>query len=121
MFEGGDGFAAEAVELADGKNNGAFEVIVQIAKGERRAAEATELVAQALGGEGLVLGGGERGGRGGLSDVAVGIASDEGEGRADVYEPTSLIGRFRHENNRNHPGDENHRHCEKRAPEIPHT
>ena len=84
MFEGGDGFAAEAVELADGENDGAFEVIVQIAKGERRAAEATELIAQALGGERLIFGGGERKGGGGLSDVAVGVAGDEGEGRAGV-------------------------------------
>jgi hypothetical protein len=39
LFEGGDGFAAEAVELADGENDGAFEVIVQIAEGERHMAE----------------------------------------------------------------------------------
>ena len=84
MFEGGDGFAAEAVELADGENDGAFEVIVQIAEGERGAAEATELVAQALGGERLIFSGGERKCGGGLSDVTVGIASDEGEGSAGV-------------------------------------
>ena len=84
MLEGGDGFAAEAVEFADGKNNGSFEVILQVAEGERRAAEAAELVAEAFGGEGLVLGGGERNCRGGLGDVAVGVAGDEGEGRAGV-------------------------------------
>jgi len=84
LFEGGDGFAAEAVELADRENDFALEIIVQFAEAKRGAAEATELVAQALGGERLIFGGGERKGGGGLSDVAVGVAGDEGERRAGV-------------------------------------
>ena len=84
LFEGGDGFAAEAVEFADGKDHRAFEVVVQFAEGKRRAAEAAELVAEALGGERLVFGGGEGNGRGALGDVTVGVAGDERERGAGV-------------------------------------
>ena len=84
LLESGDRFAAESVELADGEHHRALEVVDQFAEGKRRTAESAELVAQALGGKRLIFGGGERERGIGLGDVAVRVAGDQRERRADM-------------------------------------
>ena len=83
-FEFGGDLAAEAVQLADGCDDRAGEMVAQFAEFEGRAAEATELLGETLGGERLFLGDGERVRGLGLGDVALFIAADDRERRADV-------------------------------------
>ena len=46
LLEGGDRFTAQPVELADGEDDVAFEMVAQSGEMERGAAEPAELVAQ---------------------------------------------------------------------------
>src|ERR1017187_3384095 len=74
---------AQAVQLADGQQNIAGQGVLQLAQFERCAAQATKLLAQALGRERLLFGLGERHCRVEADHVAEVIARDEGERLAD--------------------------------------
>ena len=71
--------AAQAVQLADGQQNVAGQGVLQLAQFERRAAQAPKLLAQAVSGERLLFGPGERHRRVEADHVAEFVPRDEGE------------------------------------------
>src|ERR1035438_2619291 len=76
-------FTAQAVQLADGQQNIAGQGVLQLAQFERCAAQATKLLAQALGRERLLFSPVERHRRVEADHMPELVARDEGERLAD--------------------------------------